>query len=143
MHAIKYFILLILIIGVWTCSDRPEPNLELFSPEAFAFDVGETWEVNATVNVKGFASVDQENNHKIELDYNVSLISPQLDTIKSIFENNILLDSDDNDEIKELPLEAQIDLDSSFAEGKYTLLFIVSDKISKQTKSIEILFSLE
>jgi len=33
---------------------KEEVKFEAFSPEAFAYDIGNSWEVNATVNVKGF-----------------------------------------------------------------------------------------
>ena len=141
MNKIKFLTSLLLTIGILACSSKPEPNLELFSAEAFAFDVGDMWEVNATVNAKGFAQFDLENNPKVDLYYKVSLITPAADTIKALFDKNIKMIP--KEEVAELPLEAQIELDSSFTAGAYTLLFDVSDEISQQNKIIEVKFNLE
>ena len=116
--------------------------MELFSPEAFAYDVGDSWEVNASINVKGFAVDENNDNPEIKLYYNINLITPQNDTIKSIFDKNVILNADD-DENQEIPLEAQIELDSSFTEGQYELMFYVSDENSKQSKTVAIPFRLE
>ncbi len=141
MKNIKIIFFTFILIGVWACSSKPEPKLELFSPEAFAFEVDNSWEINATVNAKGFAQIDNDENPKIELFYKVDLITPESDTIKSIFDKNILLN--EKEELIDLPLEAQIELDSTFKVGNYILIFNVSDEISKQTKTINIPFDLE
>jgi len=138
----KVFIFISVYIFIWACSGKPEPNLELFSPEAFAYDVGESWEVNASINVKGFAIDENNNNPEIKLYYNINLITPHNDTIKSIFDKNVILNAED-DENQEIPLEAQIELDSSFTEGQYELMFYISDESSKQSKTVAIPFRLE
>ncbi|MBK8944818.1 MAG: hypothetical protein IPM32_06030 [Ignavibacteriae bacterium] len=141
MKNCKNIFSIIILLSVWACSSKPEPKLELFSPEAFAFEVDNSWEVNATVNAKGFAQNIEENKSNINLFYKVDLVTTENDTIKSIFDKNILLN--EKKEISDLQLEAQIELDSTFAVGNYNLVFIVSDEISKQTKTINIPFNLE
>ena len=139
----KIFLLALLMIFVWACSGKPEPDLELFSPEAFAYDVGDSWEVNASVNVKGFAIDENNSISEIKLYYKINLITPQSDTIKSIFDKNVILNADDDENQEDVPLEAQIELDSSFTEGKYELMIYVSDESSKQSKTVAIPFRLE
>ncbi len=139
----KIFLYTSLIILFWACSGEPEPNLELFSPEAFAYDVGDSWEVNASINVKGFAIDENESKPEIKLYYKINLITPQNDTIKSIFNKDVIIDVDDKENRDDVPLEAQIELDSSFTEGQYELMFYVSDEISKQSKTVTTPFLLE
>ena len=55
----KNLLLFALILAAVACT-KDETNLETFSPEAFAYDLGEKWEVNAMVNVRGFEQ--RENN---------------------------------------------------------------------------------
>lgn len=141
MKNFKVVLLIIILFSVWACSSKPEPKLELFSPEAFAFEVDNSWEITATVNAKGFSQNIDENNPNINLFYKVDLITPANDTIKSIFDKNILLN--EKQEISDLQLEAQIELDSTFSTGEYNLVFNVSDEILKQIKTIKIPVSLE
>ncbi|MBI1933206.1 MAG: hypothetical protein HYS24_11785 [Ignavibacteriales bacterium] len=141
MKNVKIIFSLFILIYVWACSSKPKPNLELFSPEAFAFDVDNSWEVNATVNAKGFSQFDADDKPGINLFYKVDLITPANDTIKGIFDKSILMN--EKKDIMDLQLEAQIELDSTFTSGEYNLVFNVSDEISKQTKSILIPFTLE
>jgi hypothetical protein len=56
----KLILIVICFITVTSC--EPEKlNLELFSPDAFAFTMEEGWELNATVNVKGFKQISEED----------------------------------------------------------------------------------
>ena len=48
---LSLFVLSLLLI---TSCNKEEIKLEVFNPEAFAYDLGNTWEVNAMINVKGF-----------------------------------------------------------------------------------------
>jgi hypothetical protein len=51
----KLFAFALVGLFVFTSCKKEEPlNLEAFSPQGFAFDLGDIWEVNATVRVKGF-----------------------------------------------------------------------------------------
>ncbi len=140
MKKIKYLALIVLAISLWSCSSKPEANLELFSPQAFAFDIGDAWEVNASVGARGLANIDSENMSGIKLYYNVDLITPEADTIESIFDNTL---EEEDAEVTELTLDAQIELDSSFSSGKYILLFKVTDENTQQNKIIKIPFKIE
>ena len=127
MRAIKYIPYLSVII-FFACSCRPEPNLMLSSPEAFAFDLGDSWEVNASVTAKDFAQVEKEDQYFVKLSYSVDLVSPESDSLKSIYNESI--DQQDSEEFLDIILEAQIEIDSTFGEGKYKLVFNVIDEYS-------------
>ncbi|PID59771.1 MAG: hypothetical protein CR986_04290 [Ignavibacteriae bacterium] len=135
------FLLLFTFLLVTSCSNKPEPNLELFSPEAFAFDVGDYWEVNAEVYAKGFDYKESGDTVISKLVYWIDLVSPKGDTLKSIFDDSI--EEYSNKVIPEMSLEAQLEIDTSYVKGNYKFIFNVKDDISKQKKSITAKFELE
>jgi hypothetical protein len=135
----KLIIISFLIFSLFACSE-PEPNLELFNGEAFAYDIGDSWEVNATVNAKGFLQKELEDTYQFKLSYSVDLVTPESDSLISIYSDSIFEISDE--ELIDIPLEAQIEIDSTFTEGKYSLVFNVKDEFSNQFKSVKINFNL-
>lgn len=140
MKVLQYSVYIFLTFTFFSCKSKPEPKLELFNPQAFAFDVGDSWEVNATINAKGFFQKEENSEFKIKLFYNVSLVTPQKDTLKKIF-TDTLANNQKNDFI-DIPVEAQIELDTTFETGNYKLLFNVKDEYSKQEKTAEVSFKL-
>lgn len=118
------------------CSSKPEPNLELFSPEAFAYDLGDYWEINVSVNAKGFEQKEINGKYSFSLKYLVNIVTPESDTLFNIFDKEI--EKEETEEITELQLEAQIEVDSTFTKGNYILIFNVYDEFSKQDKSVNI-----
>ncbi|MEE9429967.1 MAG: hypothetical protein V3V16_02935 [Melioribacteraceae bacterium] len=140
MKTLKIIILTILLISLFACNSKPEPNLQLFSPEAFAFDVGGSWEVNASINAKGFEQKEENNNHLLSLSYTADLITSENDTLRSITES--IIEEQQEMEFADIPIEAQVELDSTFSLGSYKLIFYVTDKLSKQEKTAEVNFNL-
>ena len=137
MKKINYII--ILFLSLWACSE-PEPDLQLSNTEAFAFDLGDSWEVNASVKAIGFAEEEKDDKYVVKLSYIVDLVTPNSDSLVSIFSNTV--NESNEEEILDLILEAQIELDSSFSPGNYFLIFNVTDEYSSQTKSIKVKFDL-
>ena len=123
-----------------SCSSQPDPNLELFSQEAFAFNIGDYWEVNASINAKGFMQKEEEDIYIVKLSYSIDLITPASDTITSVFEDWI--EEESPELFMDTELEAQIEIDSSFNEGKYQLRFNVHDELYDQSKSAIVDFNL-
>jgi len=140
MKTLKTITLTILLITLFACNSKPEPNLQLFSPEAFAFDVGGSWEVNASVNAKGFEQKEENNKYLLSLSYAVDLITSENDTLKNISQNKI--EEQQETEFGDIPIETQIELDSTFSLGNYKLIFSITDELSKQNKITEVNFSL-
>lgn len=118
-----------------------EKPLELFSPEAFAFSLDSGWELNASVNVKGFNQVeDDEDFYHANLNYSVDFITPENDTLKRFDFGSIVEKSDE--EFLDLTIEVQAEIDSNFTSGLYTLIFYVSDQYSEKDTSIVKVFEL-
>lgn len=132
-------ILVSVLVFILGCSE-PEANLQLSNPEAFAFDLGDSWEVNASVKSKGFKQLEQDDKFEAKINYLVDIITPQSDTIVNIYSDKINLK--ETEEILDIILEAQIEIDSSFGQGDYKLIFNVTDELSTQADTISVAFNL-
>ncbi len=131
------FLATLLFIG---CSE--DPKLILFSPESFAFSLDSGWEVNASVNAKGFAQIEKENSnlYYTHLTYSVNLFTPEDSIFNADYDS--IIDSTD-EEIMDIQIESQLELDYGFAKGNYTLEFIVEDKYSSTKDTLSTQFSFE
>ncbi|GJQ63217.1 MAG: hypothetical protein SCALA702_22700 [Melioribacteraceae bacterium] len=133
-------LLVILVLLLFSCS-KEEPKLEVFSGEAFAFQLDTTWELNSSARIKGFKLLEIEENYTGAVDYKVSLYSPANDTINDVdFGEMQYQDEEDN---AELVIDVQIELDSTFKSGDYKLEYIVSDKNKSDIDTLAIDFKLE
>lgn len=136
----KALCIFILIFVTISCSKKEEVKFEAFSPEAFAYDIGDSWEVNATVNVRGFTKLEKNDEFSVSLSYSVDLIKPDGEVTKDIFSN---VKEVNEKEINDVQLEAQFDLDKTYAQGKYKVAFSIKDNNSDKTTSAEAEFELE
>jgi hypothetical protein len=128
---------LLLIVG---CSKKEEAKFEAFSPEAFAYDLGYIWEVNSTVNVRGFQQQTDEEVYSASIGFSVDLETPSGEIINSIFEDTE--EKLSGERMLDLQLEAQFDLDSSYASGKYQLHFKIKDNFGGGHTEISVEFEL-
>jgi len=134
------FLLLIALLLLISCSE--DPKLVLFSPEAFAFSLDNGWEVDASVNAKGFAQIKKENSdlYFSHLDYSVNLYSANDTIINADFDS--LIDSS-KEKLMDLQIESQLELNSGFSKGKYKVEFIVEDKYSSTKDTLSAEFNLD
>ena len=121
-------ILFLTTLIFYSCSKEKPVKIETFSPEAFAYDIGDGWEVDATTRVKGFAQNEKEKKFSATLAFDVDLVTPKGDTIKSLISR--VEDKTDKEKMTDVPLEAQFDLDSTYALGDYKVIFKIKDVIS-------------
>ncbi len=131
------FLATLLFIG---CSE--DPKLVLFSPESFAFSLDNGWEVNASVNAKGFAQIEKEDSelYFTHLKYSVNLYTPEDSLYNADYDS--IIDST-NEKIMDIQIDSQLELDRGFAKGNYTLEFIVEDKYSTTKDTLSTQFILE
>lgn len=129
----KKIVVVLLILFLVSCSK--EENFELFSPEAFAYSLDSGWELNATVFCKGFSQKENNDIYSSSLIYNISLVKPNQDTIKNFDNGNIEEESEEN--IKEMKIEIQAEMDSTFITGKYLVIFEVKDAFSEKKATIK------
>jgi len=129
-----------LLLIVISCT-KEEKKFEAFSAEAFAYDIGDSWEVNAAVRIKGFSQSENSGTHSASVKYNVNLIYPDGKKVESVYSDK--KNESKREEIMDIPLEAQFNLDSSLVDGNYTLVFDVEDINSKSTATARVTFELK
>lgn len=136
----KIFYIFFLTLAVIGCGKKEDVKFEAFSPEAFAYDIGDAWEVNATVNVKGFTKNEVGDELSAALEYTVDLTGPDSLDIKNIFTDSKEITSE---ELMDVQLEAQFELDYENPEGMYTIQFNVIDIMSGEVTSAKAEFELK
>jgi hypothetical protein len=136
----KVLIIFFLVLISISCSKKEEMKFEAFSPEAFAYDIGDSWEVNATVNVKGFVKKETGDELSASFDYSVDLVGPDSLQVEGIFADTKEVT---RDELIDVQLEAQFELDYDSPEGQYHIKFIIKDNNSGETTSAQCEFELK
>jgi hypothetical protein len=129
----KYIVSVIFISSLFfaSCSNKETPKITAFSPEAFAYALGDSSEVDASVRVKGFVQKEENGKYSATLAYDIDLVTPSNDTLKSLLSR--VVDKLNTEKVSDLPLEAQFDLDSTYAKGNYQLIFNIKDAASGST----------
>jgi hypothetical protein len=111
---------------------KEETNLEAFNPEAFAYDLGNTWEVNATIHVKGFKQrVSSGENFEASISYSSDIKTPDGKILENLYSDITNISAEE--EIIDIPLEVQFELDSTYSDGKYTIIFNITDSYSQRS----------
>jgi len=126
----KGFVFLSLAVIFFSCGKEEPAKIETFSTEAFVFDLGDSWEVNATTRVKGFNQKEEGDNFSATIVFDLDLVTPEGDTIKSLIRR--VEDKTEKERICDIPLEVQFELDSTYAAGDYTIIFNVKDAVTEQ-----------
>lgn len=118
------------LIVLFACKKEEPLNLEAFSPQGFAYDLGDVWEVNASVRVKGFQQNRDDETKEVSASvyYNVDLEKPNGEIRENIF--RYLKDVTDNERIMDIALESQFELSTDYEEGTYKLIYHIKDELS-------------
>jgi hypothetical protein len=127
----KFFIVFVsaLLIMFTGCSKKTEEvKISSFSTEAFAYGMGDSSEVDATTRVKGFQQDQKNNMYSSTLSYDIDLVTPKGDTIKSIISR--VVDKTSKEKLSDTQLDAQFDVGPDFVKGKYKLIFRIKDALS-------------
>jgi len=133
------YVLLIILLTV-SCSKKEEVKFEAFSPEAFAYDIGDSWEINATVNVKGFERKEVGDELSTSLGFSVGVIDPDgAETLDVFFDSKEVTSK----ELIDVQLEAQFELDYNSPDGLYKIIFHITDKYSGEIITAEAEFELK
>lgn len=139
----KYFLSLffIYILFLAGCGKDEKTQLEAYSAEAFAYDLGESWEVNSTTRVKGFFQKEENGTFTALLSYDIDLVTAAGDTIKSLISRTEYKMK--NEKMTDVDLETQFELDSTYIEGNYKVIFNVKDINNQKTARSSAEFVLE
>jgi hypothetical protein len=122
------------------CSKDENQDLEAYNAEAFAFDIGGMWEVNASTRVKGFRQTEENKNFYISLVYEVDVVTPGGDTLKSLITR--VEDKTSSEKLMDIPLEVQFELDSTYIRGNYVLVFRINEPETGNTADAAAVFEL-
>ena len=137
----KILSLFVLSSLLLTSCSKEETKLEAFNPEAFAYDLGNTWEVNATINVKGFEQREGSGDtFEASISYSADIKTPDGKTVQNLYSDKINVSA--QEEILDIPLEVQFDLDSTYSFGKYTIIFNITDVYSQNSITASAEFDL-
>ena len=125
-----------------TACTKDETKFETFSPEAFAYDLGKNWEVNASVNVRGFEQREQAGNNLFEASITLSadLKTPDGSLVEEIYADAINVTH--HEEILDIPLDLQFELDSASVLGRYQIIIQISDEFSNNIVTASVDFDL-
>jgi hypothetical protein len=137
----SFIILIIFIFLLNACSKKEKEKLTVYNATAFAYDLGNSWEVDATTRVKGFMQKEEKEMFSASLAYEINLITPQNDTIRSLISK--VVDKSEKEKMSDTNLEAQFDLDSTYSYGTYKLIWKVKDVFTNDTASLYSNFKLE
>ncbi|MCH6575285.1 MAG: hypothetical protein IH795_08795 [Bacteroidetes bacterium] len=128
----RFLSLFVLSLLLLTSCNKEETKLEAFNPEAFAYDLGNTWEVNATINVKGFEQREGSGDtFEASISYSADIKTPNGKTVENLYSDKINISA--QEEIIDIPLEVQFELDSTYSFGKYTIIFNITDIYSQNS----------
>ena len=128
----KNTILLFFILVLVNSCGKEEIKLEVFNPEAFAYDLGGAWEVNAMINVKGFEQREGSGDtFEASISYYADIKSPDGKTVEKVFSDKIKVSA--QEEIIDIPLEVQFELDSTYSVGNYKIIFNITDIYSQNS----------
>lgn len=130
-----YYVFFIAAFFIGGCKMKEADKLQSFSAEAFAYDMGDGWDVNATVRVKGFAQKEVKNTYTFNLIYTVDLITPKGEKKEKLYSG--VQNQETKEKTADLALESQFELDSTYEPGKYKLVFNISDGISNQKITVD------
>lgn len=136
--SVSLLCLFVLIIAAG-CGKKEENSLQAFSVEAFAYDLGDGWDVNANARVKGFGQTENNGMFSMNVTYMVELLTPA-GVKKTVFNGEQKQQA--KEKLSDQPLEAQFELDSTNVAGKYKVLFTIKDLIGNQTVTTEKEFDL-
>jgi len=134
----KIIPLFLLALAFAACSKKIE--FELFSAEAFAYSLDSGYELDARTMVKGFKLEESNSLFTSRLLYSVDLVLPD-GKVKKGFASGIAK-KEEREEFTEMEISIQQQMDSTFAVGKYKVVFNVTDDIAKKQLKIEKEFDL-
>ena len=127
----KYYILFVFTcILLVSCGKKEIPKLTTFNPVTYAFKTDDTWDVQASIQVKGFTQKKEKETYLVKMFYTVDLVKPNGNVVKGVIKDTI--DEENTEEFIDLPINVQFELDSTYSVGKYKVIYNIKDAFSNQ-----------
>ncbi len=128
----------IAMVFVSGCGNE-KTELQIFSPDAYAFPMGNGWELNGSFRVKGIEAKETENRFQYSVKYSIIFTDEQ--NQKRLLVKDVLYDESFDEEQQDVGVDFQTELDSTFKEGKYKALIEIEDNLSR--KHAQLKFEIE
>lgn len=128
----KNFTFFVLALLLFTgCSKKEEVKLTTSGKNAFADDLGGSWEVQALTELHGFDQDEKDGKYIASIFYSVDVITIDGKVLRSLFTKQV--DKKKSEKITGINLEAQFNIDGSYPSGNYKLVFNIKDMLSNKT----------
>jgi hypothetical protein len=131
----KWILVLSLFLILFTsCSEEKNTDLEAYNTEVYVFDIGDEYEVNVSLRLKGFKIEEEGSELKSSFLYETDLIKPD-----GSREEGFISKTEDvlfTEHVGDTGLDIQFNLDGNFEPGEYTLVINLRDNYTgSQTKT--------
>jgi hypothetical protein len=130
MKSILYPLILFITVFV-SCGLDEDQNLEAYNSEAFVFDIGEEYEVNASVRIRGFRLEEHGEEFSSSVFYELDLQRPD-GTIEEEFVSKIE-EFIFSEKVKDAGIDFQFNLDKSYVPGRYNLIINLTDNYTENS----------
>ena len=137
-----FFVLLFAgMIFVNGCSKKEEVKLTTSGNNAFAIDMGQGWDVQALTELHGFKQNEKDGKFSASVFYSVDVITTDNKVLKSLFTKQV--DKKGPEKINGVNLEAEFNIDGSYPQGNYKVVFNIKDLLSNQSLQDTMALKLE
>jgi len=135
------FLLIPALVFFSSCTGENDVKFEAFNPEVFSFDIGDEYEINASVRVKGFEIKGEGTEFNSSIGYELDLVKPGGETEKAFISK--IEDFNFSEKVSDTGIDIQFNLDTTFSKGQYKLIFNLKDVFSGKTANTSADFTLE
>jgi hypothetical protein len=140
--AVKYFLIVCFLSFIsLSCSKKEESSFSAYGAEAFAYSLDSGWEVNGITRVKGFKQTENNGKFFASFFYTVDLVTPKNDTLKSVASK--MVDKTNDEKMTDTEIDTQFDLDSTYKNGEYKIIFNIKDQNTEQKATSSASFKLD
>jgi hypothetical protein len=129
----------LLVLSV-SCGEEENLNLEAYNTGAFVFDIGDEFEVNAAMRIRGFKLEEEGDEFSSSVSYEVDLVKPDGTTEESLLSK--VEDFRFRERVNDTGLDIQFNLDKTYGTGRYTLHINLIDNYTHNTTSASAEFEL-
>jgi hypothetical protein len=137
----KWFLYpLVLLLAVFISCGEEDQNLEAYSSETFVFDIGEEYEVNTSVRIRGFKLEEQGDEFASSVYYELDLQRPD-----GSIEEDIVSKIEEfffSERVKDAGIDIQFNLDKSYDPGRYSVIINLVDNYSEYSTTATAEFEL-
>lgn len=131
----KIFTIILFALALLSSCGKEEKRLEIFSPDAYAFPMEQSWELDGSFRVKGLEAKETKDEYVYSVTYSLTLLNAGNE--KRIVIKDAAYEEQADEELADIGIDFQAELDSTFTEGKYKALINIQDNFSRKNAQLE------